>query len=100
MSLTPVPSNFAAYELDEKEVLRAKILSPEQRAVFQHRQTELAETIGEFQFQISEVTGQPVNLIDLGQLRGARSILLQLLQDDADARQQISEQSQQPQQTV
>lgn len=91
MSLTPVHSNFAQYELDEKEVLRAKLLSPELRAVLQHRQTELAETIGEFAFELSPISGQPINLIDLGQLRGARSIMLQLLQDDADARQQIQE---------
>jgi len=90
MSLTPIKTDFALYDLDEQEQLRAKILSPEQRAVYQHRQTELAETIAEFQFSIS-ATGHIVNEIDLGQLRGARQLLLQLLQDDRDARQQIHE---------
>lgn len=88
MSLTPVKTDFALYELDEKEQLRAKLLSPEQRAVYQHRQTELTETIAEFQFSISS-SGQIVNQMDLGQLRGARQVLLQILQDDREARQQI-----------
>lgn len=91
MSLTARPSNYAMYDLDENEIMRSKLLSPELRAVLQHRQTELAETIGEFAFELSPISGQPINLIDLGQLRGARSVILQLLQDDADTRQQIQE---------
>lgn len=80
----PAPGHFLRHTLSEDDNRRASILSPEALAKLQTMNVELAENIAEFTFEAGN-SGVLLNTPDFWQMRGRRSLVLQLLQDHDDA---------------
>lgn len=81
----PSPGNFCSWKLSEEENLHAAILTGVQRAKLQTMNVELAEALAEFTFQAGGDSGVLLNSIDFWQLRGRRSLVLQLLSEHDEA---------------
>lgn len=92
MSLTPLPQSLNLYHLEPHEVLRGSMLLPEQRALLEHNATEAAMNLADFVFNISPQTGDTLNMPDFWQLRGRRSLLVELLEADTAAREELQTQ--------
>jgi hypothetical protein len=86
MALTPIESDWLRLELTEAEEIASKLLSPELAQKLKHIQTELAEALAEFEFHVSPETGMQLNSPNYFLLRGRRSMVLDLLRDDREAR--------------
>lgn len=86
MALHPVESDFLKVELTETEEVASKLLSDELVQKLRHMQTELAEALAEFEFHVSPESGLQLNSPDYFVLRGRRSMILDLLRDNREAR--------------
>jgi hypothetical protein len=73
------------WKLTEEDDTRAAILSSETIAKLQTMNVELAESLAEFAFEAGGNSGVLLNTPDFWQLRGRRSLVLQLLNEHMEA---------------
>lgn len=81
----PSPSHLQRWLLEPDEQEEAAKLSTNQLRKLETMNAELAEALAEFVFQAGGDSGALLNSIDFWQLRGRRSLILQLLQEHDDA---------------